>query len=104
MFDLLGYRPMADSSHEVGIEKVALYSKGKSKEPTHAARQDNSSGMWLSKLGTMYDIAHDNLEDLESVIYGEVFDIFQRPTDLSSPMTVDLLYAHQDHIETVLLA
>ena len=97
MFAFLGYVPCRDESHENGFEKAALIADGN--KPTHAARQEIDSGLWLSKLGELYDIAHNNLRDLECRIYGRVVGTFQRDTSQLRPTHVQLVYAHQDGTE-----
>lgn len=101
MFEILGYSPCTTESHEGGFEKIALFADGK--QPRHAARQEVGSGLWLSKLGQVYDIAHDNLHDLESIGYGRVVRTFRRSTSELVSTGIQLLYAHQGHTETSLV-
>ena len=68
-FHTVGYQVCADGSFETGFEKIALYAVGDT--PTHAARQEPTTGMWLSKLGMSYDIAHAGVEDVGGGVYGE---------------------------------
>ena len=60
----LGFKPCADATHELGIEKIALYCDELG-TPTHAARQ-LASGRWTSKLGEWEDIEHHAPDVLES--------------------------------------
>ncbi len=71
-----GYVECADASFEDGYEKVAVFAIGD--QPTHAARQDPDSQMWLSKLGKEYDIAHANVEDVGGKEYGEPVKYLRR--------------------------
>jgi hypothetical protein len=79
-FAAIGYQPCASGELESGIEKVALYAL--SGRPTHAARQDPTTGEWLSKLGRAYDIMHVSLNDLSGGhLYGEVAIYLERKVD-----------------------
>ena len=78
-FESLGYQPCADGSSEEGLEKVALYVKDGL--PTHAARQDVGTSMWLSKLGGAYDIRHRHVEDVSGKYYGQVACFLSRPAN-----------------------
>ena len=51
-----GFEVSADSAHEVGFEKIAIYLQGG--VPTHAARQ-LPNGRWTSKIGGLEDVEHD---------------------------------------------
>lgn len=68
-FESIGYGRCADGSAELAYQKVVLYAKDGI--PTHAARQEMTTAMWLSKLGMSYDIAHENVEDIGGIRYGE---------------------------------
>lgn len=68
-FESIGYSVCSDGRAETGHQKVVLYEKGG--KPTHAARQEPVTAMWLSKLGMSYDIAHRNAEDVGGKCYGE---------------------------------
>ena len=65
-FSLLGYSECEDPTHEPGMEKIALYAKGKT--PTHAARQLRD-GSWTSKCGRENDITH-HINGLNGNSYG----------------------------------
>ena len=97
MFAFLGYVPCSDESHDNSVEKVALFANGN--KPTHAARQEIDSGLWLCNLGKSYDIAHNNLRDLECRVFGSVVGSFRRDTSQLRPTHVQLLYAHQGRTE-----
>ncbi len=78
-FALLGFTVAADGLHELGFERVALYTRdGK---PTHAARQQIDA-TWTSKLGEWLDVSH-TLRGLEGPVYGQVTAYLKRP--LASP-------------------
>jgi hypothetical protein len=62
-----GYEKCENSELEEGYKKVAIYVNQEG--PQHAALQ-LKSGRWTSKLGSMQDIEHDNLEALEGEYYG----------------------------------
>ena len=72
-FEYIGYEECPDGSPEGQYEKIALYVfEG---TPTHAARQGANSATWLSKLGTWYDIEHENVHD----IVGSPLDDYGEP-------------------------
>jgi hypothetical protein len=74
-FETDGWEQCAESDHEPGYEKVALY--GVQGQPTHAARQlDN--GLWTSKLGPDIDLTH-SLHDLIGPAYGVPMRFFRKP-------------------------
>jgi len=74
---LLNYEPCGmDENYEMGFEKVAIYCKVGTEEPTHMANQ-LENGRWKSKLGENIDIEHD-LETLEDEFYGRVIIILKR--------------------------
>jgi hypothetical protein len=82
-FGLLGYKPCGlDRSFEIGYQKVAIYANDLG--VTHMARQHFLGRGWLSKAGSMEDILHPNLEDIEgdtSIFanqYGKVTLILKR--------------------------
>ena len=67
-------------SYEKGFEKVAIYTSS-SCEVLHLARQDSlcpKLGWWQSKMGSLEDIAHEKLADLEGEFYGKVKYILKR--------------------------
>ena len=71
-FETLGYDECQDSALEEGYEKVALFARSDGKGdlvPTHAAKQ-LSNGYWTSKLGSLDDIEHIKLEDINGPAYG----------------------------------
>lgn len=72
----LGYTRRSDASHEIGLEKIALFATPDG-EPTHAARQ-LENGTWTSKLGPSIDISH-SLRGLEGTRYGRVVAVLSRP-------------------------
>jgi len=74
-FLTLGYAQCDSGSHEVGYEKVAIYSDGD--EYTHAARQ-LADGSWTSKLGREDDIRHPTPESLAGGAYGNVVRMLKR--------------------------
>jgi hypothetical protein len=74
-FQALSYEICADSSLEMGFEKVALY--GDAFWYRHAARQ-LPNGKWTSKLGHDVDIEHDLPEDLAEGVYGGVVHFMRR--------------------------
>jgi len=67
-FAHLGYHRFADGSHEHGFEKVVIY-VGPDGKPNHMARQLGAT--WSSKLGSGYDIVHEDLGGVECPDYGE---------------------------------
>lgn len=72
----VGFVECTDATFEDGYEKVALFAA--EDRPTHAARQDTDSEVWLSKLGKEYDIAHANLNDVGGEEYGEPVKYMRR--------------------------
>ncbi len=74
--------------YEPGYEKIALYAD--TAGPCHAARQI-PSGRWLSKLGRLADIEHNDLNCLEGGAYGNVVAIFKR-LDTGSPPALPPLF------------
>ncbi len=81
-FRLLGYKPCESSVFEVGYQKVAIYANDIG--ATHMARQHVLGRGWLSKIGTLEDIFHRELSDLEgntsplSLGYGRVALVLKR--------------------------
>ncbi len=75
-FETLGFVLCASDRLEDGQEKIAFFHKDKI--PTHAARQ-LPNGLWTSKLGESFDVAHD-LHGLEGAQYGRLALIMQRAT------------------------
>ena len=76
VFLTLGYTLCDSGTHEVGYEKVAIYSDDD--EYTHAARQ-LADGSWTSKLGPDDDIVHPTPESLAGGTYGNVVRMLKRP-------------------------
>lgn len=73
-FATLRYRPCSNGVLELGYEKIALFTKTDLNGvtvPTHAARQ-LSNGRWTSKLGSLEDIEHRNVEDVSGPRYGHL--------------------------------
>ena len=62
LFEYLGFAECGGLEPEEGIERIAIYAEGD--RFTHVARQLDS-GRWTSKLGDLWDIEHEQLEDLE---------------------------------------
>ncbi len=74
------YKICSSSEYEKGYEKVAIYVSS-SRSVLHVARQDSASpilGWWSSKMGSLEDIAHEKLSDLEGDCYGTVRYIMKR--------------------------
>src|SRR5438445_10482838 len=69
-FRELGYQPCDNDLLEAKYEKITIYVDS-SGTPTHVAKQLRS-GKWTSKLGSLEDIEHDTLEQLEGP-YGVAF-------------------------------
>lgn len=81
-FESVGYELCPDGEPEERFEKIALFADGD--KPTHAARYEASTDMWLSKLGKWIDIAHRNVEDVGGGVYGEPVCYLRRPAVKSS--------------------
>lgn len=81
-FGTLGYKPCDSSTFEIGYQKVAIYANEIG--VTHMARQHFAGRGWLSKLGSLEDIRHSSLTDVEGSTaalagqYGEVVQILKR--------------------------
>jgi len=73
-FATQGFELCADGSLEQGYEKIAIYARDG--EPTHAAKQ-LENGSWTSKLGSLEDIEHTSLDELNGNLYGQV-EVFMR--------------------------
>lgn len=80
-FEQKGYKVCDNADLENGYRKVALYIKPGTTECTHAARQ-LSTGYWTSKLGQSYDIQHENPHTIEGRIYGSLYCIMRKKSDL----------------------
>ena len=79
VFESLGYQVCPDGDSESGYEKVVIYAMDG--EPKHAARQEPETGMWLSKLGQSYDVAHRNVKDLSGSVYGDPVCYLRKPLE-----------------------
>jgi hypothetical protein len=67
-----GFARCDDGSLEPGLEKVALFGKGRGDGqliPTHAALQ-LLDGKWASKLGSHEDVHHTTVDAVNSPAYG----------------------------------
>ncbi|MEH2465522.1 DUF7689 domain-containing protein [Nostoc sp.] len=83
---MLGYEVCQSDVLEEGFQKIAIYTDS-NKVPTHIARQ-LPTGKWTSKLGSLEDIEHNNLQGLTgNPAYGELTYIiknqFQSRKDLA---------------------
>ena len=80
LFRSRGYEVCGNSVLEAGCEKVAIYVLWG--EFTHVAYQ-RDDGVWLSKLGRLFDIEHDDLDVLASydkpTSYGAACFFMRRP-------------------------
>lgn len=76
-YALLGYEVCASPDFEAGFEKIAVYADTAG-IPKHAARLA-ADGSWTSKLGTLEDIIHGNLESLSGKDYGAPVLFLRRP-------------------------
>jgi hypothetical protein len=74
-FATLGYRTCADGSLEADQEKLALYSSNGI--ALHMARQ-MPSGVWTSKLGQSWDIAHLSPNEVAGDLYGNEIQFLAR--------------------------
>lgn len=74
-FETLGYKTCEHERLELGYEKVAIYVLNGI--PTHMARQRFWGG-WTSKVGSLEDIVHSRLEQIESAEYGRVAHFMER--------------------------
>lgn len=81
-FRTLGYEPCDNRGLEIGYQKVAVYANEVG--VTHMARQHFAGRGWLSKLGSLEDILHRELEAVEGDTsalagqYGKVVQILKR--------------------------
>ncbi len=82
-FQSLGYGACESARPESNCEKIAIYADA-SGTPTHVARQIDN-GNWTSKLGSLEDIEHADLQGLEDHPsrgdYGRVVRILKRGRD-----------------------
>jgi hypothetical protein len=74
-FTRLGYVECGSATHEIGVERLAIYADAGL--PLHIARQ-LPNGWWTSKLGPREDIEHE-LHGLVGKEYGRVVCILSRP-------------------------
>ncbi len=74
MYESLGFH-LSDLVPEVGIEAVAIF--GDAGSVKHAARRSLATGMWMSKLGSSFDIEH-TLKAVESAAYGQLLAIMYK--------------------------
>ena len=63
-FETIGYRPCENSDFEFGYQKIAIYASN-DRQVKHMARQHLLGRGWLSKLGSLEDIAHADLKCIE---------------------------------------
>lgn len=84
-YSQFGYVRCSDGDLEIGSEKIAIFANTSvaGQRPTHAARQ-SEDGSWTSKLGTLEDISHMNVVDVEGTIYGQVVVFMSRPRNVPS--------------------
>jgi len=75
-FQSLGFVPCDNDVLESRFEKVAIYAAAG--VPKHAARQ-LPNGEWTSKLGSGFDIIHDDPHCVSGREYGEVVTLLRRP-------------------------
>ncbi|MDZ8025057.1 MAG: hypothetical protein RMX65_019260 [Nostoc sp. DedQUE01] len=76
-FETLGYEICQGDALEEGFQKIAIYTNS-NKVPSHVARQ-LPTGKWTSKLGSLEDIEHNNLQGLTgNPGYGEVVCIMKK--------------------------
>lgn len=69
-FATLGYEMCASGEHDPILEKVAIFASSDG-VPTHMARQ-LPTGAWTSKLGSLEDISHLDVNDVVGDEYGDV--------------------------------
>jgi hypothetical protein len=75
IFVNFGFIKTENTEYQVGIERIALFSKDNI-ECTHLARQQDKD-QWTSKLGSSYDVNH-TLKSIENGIYGNVVIIMEK--------------------------
>jgi len=75
-FATLGYEPTSSGEHEPGYERVAVFASDEA-VPTHMARQ-LPDGTWTSKLGSIEDISHPDLNGISGGDYGRVVLFLKR--------------------------
>ena len=75
-FATIGYTPCDDGTLQADMEKVVIYVDAHGK-PTHMARQ-LPNGVWTSKCGPWYDMAHNNPDVVAGGSYGSVCTYLER--------------------------
>lgn len=78
----VGFERCGDGGLEPAWVKVAILGRAGTAE--HATRQ-LASGRWVSKLGDLEDIEHDEPGDVGGGAYGEVVQFLRRPRRASDP-------------------
>ena len=81
-FESIGYQVCPDGRPEMDHDKIVLYVNDGA--PTHAARLNAGSSVWLSKLGELYDIEHNSAIDVGGVSvadYGDPHTYMIRPVN-----------------------
>ncbi len=79
IFENLGFQRTDNIEFQLGIERIALFSKDND-ECLHLASQiDNDK--WTSKLGSSYDVIH-SLKSIENGIYGKAVVFLERSNTL----------------------
>lgn len=63
IYSQLGYEVCDSGSPEEGYQKIAIYVED-DETPSHAARYNQKTGKWASKLGTFQDVEHELAERL----------------------------------------
>lgn len=92
----IGYAPCTDGNLEPGIQKVALYAaRAENREqPTHAALKLESR-CWTRELGSLEDIEHSRVEDMQGTSYGRVISYLSRPRTQRQPIVGDQFTVQQ---------
>ncbi len=75
-FSTLGYELAASGDPEIDFEKVAIFASNEG-VPTHMARQ-LANGTWTSKLGSLEDIEHSDLNGVSGMEYGRIVTFLRR--------------------------
>lgn len=74
----LGYEACDDGDHVIGLQKIAIYGYDRH-NATHVARQ-TARGTWLSKMGPLADIEHDNAGNIVGGTVAKVQSYMRRPS------------------------
>jgi hypothetical protein len=86
VFEQKEYNICETWEHEIGFQKIALYVHSGTTICSHASREiignKSISGCWTSKLGIWNDICHSSPYFLEGVLYGEIYCIMKRISNL----------------------